>query len=82
MKVEFDDTEFHLTKTTVSTIRLFMLGFLKNLRESKQFDNECWTWGFCEVTDFSEIGSLHFNWGGDEDIPTEEFKENQIYVHI
>jgi len=42
MKVQFDDTEFHLTETTVSALKIFMLLYLKNVRDSKQFDNECW----------------------------------------
>ena len=82
MKVEFDKTEFHLTETTVSALKIFMLLFLKNLRGGKQFDNESWTWGQATINDFCKSSAVEFMWGGDEDIPIGEPAENEIYVHI
>lgn len=82
MKVKFDETEFHLTKTTISSLRIFMILYLKNLRDSGKFDNECWTWGLATVNDFCKPNAVDFTWGGDEDIPNEYFKQNEVYAHI
>lgn len=82
MKVKFDETKFHLTEITVSALKIFMILFLKDIRESKQFDNECWTWGQATINDFSESNTIDFMWGGDEDIPITEPAENEVYVHI
>jgi len=82
MKVQFDKTEFHLTETTVSALKIFMLLYLKNLRDSKKFDNDSWTWGLATVNDFCTPSAIDFMWGGDDDIPTKDFEESQIYVHI
>jgi len=82
MKVQFDDTEFHLNETTVNALKIFMLLYLKNVRDSKQFDNECWTWGLAKVKDFCTTCPVNFVWGGEEDLPTRDFEEDEIYVHI
>jgi hypothetical protein len=82
MKVQFQDTEFHLTETTVSALKIFMLLYLKNVRDSNQFDNGCCTWGLAKVKDFCTTCPVSFIWGGEDGLPTREFEDNEVYVHI
>ncbi len=82
MKVKFDNTTFHLTDSTVNALQIFMILYLKNIRDSKNFDKECWTWGVATINDFSSSSPIDFMWGGDDDAPARKFKNNEVYAHI
>lgn len=84
MRVNFDTIPFSLSETTTCCIKLFMLGYLRDIRDDKNFKKEkkCWTWGLATIGDFCSPNGIDFQWGGDEDIPIGELTQNQLYVHI
>ena len=38
--------------------------------------------GLAKVKDFCTTCPVNFVWGGEEDLPTRDFEEDKIYVHI
>lgn len=81
MKFTFDSEEIKLSSSTIEAIRIFMLLFIQDMRNSPNHDPECWTWGLATFNDFCQGDSIVYEYGGDEDIPV-NIKENQTYVHI
>lgn len=64
MKVRYDDGEIELTDRVIRSLKEHMRATVAMMREADAENADCWTWGRCEVVDFSAAGGVEFYYGG------------------
>ena len=68
--IQFDEQTIKPTKRFREAIRELMLAEIEMMQEQGEFP-ECWRWGVATIVDLSDSKSIQFQYGGEDDEPSD-----------
>jgi hypothetical protein len=71
VKIRFDDIKLEATPRFVAALIELMQAHCAMMAQAEPEYAHCWTWGRCRVEDVSSNGGTTFEYGGEEDAPSD-----------
>lgn len=82
MTSKYDTEPLKVTPRYTEALKQLMWAKMEMMRLHDPAMADCWTWGVCTVGDLATPGGLHFEYGADEDKPTDFPECTDVWVKL